>query len=311
MRKSIKRIVSSVLAATMVLTSCVVSNVSFAFAAATGGTAETLPIEVTPTDEGNRVIEYDSVLFGTELKLSTTLSVSALDKAGALLTVQGDNDGKTQDTAAKLRMDTKGVLCIDNTRTVTLATINPNEDHTIEFIINTEDGTFQVSIDGGAPVSNENFKDTKLTKGVSAVKVSKGNNPTDNPDATAFRTTTVKEVKWSGNEATGSSTDPETQTTTEPDTQTTTDASVAEGSAVIKPVVNAEKSTADKLVIDYVINLGANATFNNYTLFVNFAPDVLEPVSADYGDIKLDEQVPDAQREHLRCRSRCTRAYFL
>ena len=72
MRKSIKRIVSSVLAATMVLTSCVVGNVSFATAADAGGTAQTLPLEIKPTD-GNTPIKYSEVLFGKELKLSAYL----------------------------------------------------------------------------------------------------------------------------------------------------------------------------------------------------------------------------------------------
>ena len=84
---------------------------------------------------------------------------------------------------------------MDKTKDIPLATLEANKDFTINFLVNTEDGTFKVSVDDGPYVENAAYKSENIKNGIAAIKISIGLE-----DATG-RTTTVKSVTWAGNEA--------------------------------------------------------------------------------------------------------------
>ena len=91
MRKSIKRIVSTVLAATMVLTSTTVANLSTTFAA--DGSVSSLPITIDSSTGSNTPVKFDDVVKGTEVKVSAVINYSNVGngKPGAFVTVQANS----------------------------------------------------------------------------------------------------------------------------------------------------------------------------------------------------------------------------
>ena len=97
-------------------------------------------------------------------------------------------------------------------------------------------------------------------------------------------------VKINGSET--STTEATTEETTEETTEATTkgEIEVKEGEIALVPSVNKTvASIGDEVEVSFEVS-GNDATkgFNNYTLFVDFDPAVLQPVSAEDGDITLD-----------------------
>ena len=187
------------------------------------GSVAGMPMVSAPADSGNMQIPFGETLKGSEVTVKTVLNFDVAAKAGALLTVSYDNNGTTSDSKAKLRMDTSGNIAIDSARDIALGTLAAGVDNTIEFIINTNDGTFKVAVNGGTPVESDLYVDARFANGIAGVKVSQGNG-TD-----AQRTTTVNEVSWTGNENASSVPEETTEAATEATTEAATEATTEGG----------------------------------------------------------------------------------
>lgn len=299
MRKSIKRIVSTVLAATMVLTSTTVANLSTTFAA--DGSVSSLPITIDSSTGSNTPVKFDDVVKGTEVKVSAVINYSNVGngKPGAFVTVQankGTGTSETTDTIAKVKLGSGGVLTAD-VNGDSLGTANENTDVPVDFIINTETGAFSIIVNGTTYTSSA-FVDSKFTNGIAGVKISAAKK-----DASNYRITTLKSLTYSNGTPVGGETTTVTTTTTtteattvEPTTEATTSAvdtttetttlATAEANqVVITPIYT---KTADGGVdVDYYASVGEGAKFNNYTLFVDFDAAKLAPKTANDGNITL------------------------
>lgn len=281
MRKSIRRILSSVLTASMLLSSVTVGNVASVFAA-TGSVETTLPVTV---DASNVPLKFDQALTGGEVKISTKFSINdQFGGSGAIITLQyATADGGTKDSTAKFRLNSTktGEIVLDAERTLVFGNLALSSENTMDFVVDTNTGKFSASVNGSEMATSDACVDANLTAGVAGIKFS----------AKSPRVITITDVTYSTSgdsvETTTEATTAEATTeatTVEATTEATTNAPVVSGDISIKPEY---KLNGDEMVVDYKVTAGAGAGFNNYTLYVTYDPAVLTPVSATDGDITL------------------------
>ena len=202
MRKSIKRIVSSVLAATMVLTSCIVSNLSIATAA---GEQTGLPITV---DASEINFPLDQSYTG-EVTVEVDFDVNGvLGGAGSLLRLRS-SDGFDHEAALRVTSGTTGdtVIGKDNSGTPIGTTVIGNNK--LVMTLNTVTGEITATYNG---VTASRMDDSKyIGKDVSLIKFG----------TKTGRTTVVNSIKVT---ATGSVTEDTTEAPTEATTEAPTEA---------------------------------------------------------------------------------------
>lgn len=297
MRKSIKRIVSTVLAATMVLTSSVVGNVVSASAATSTfkyvPTADVAKDAVVYTDANVDIVAESALSYNT-----TSDSMNFDDRAyiGYLKT-----PGSSVNSA--LTVDGNTLIC----RLAFKITAKKDATIRVDHKINTGKSNCilkNVVFDGG---TNENGAPTGKADNVLTEK--------NDGSASVYKTSTVElkanDVVWVagissdicvfGIDAQGVGSDEPTTTTeattfeatteattsavVDTTTETTTNVTAEANQVVITPVYT---KTADGGVdVDYYANLGDGAKFNNYTLFLNFDATKLVPKTVTDGNITL------------------------
>lgn len=301
MRKSIKRIVSSILAASMVLTSGVVGNVSVAMADFSGGGTvgvADLPAVVAGTDGSNTNIVMGTVdakqAYTGEVKATVVFDLDTVAGKGTVLVLNKlFTDGTTVQDAGEI-----GIRAIDNNGACVFSKSNDAAtsvgnivvgENTAVFTLNTATGATSCQLNGGAVVTG-----TDTSANILGVKFNKKGG----------RTATIKSVQVTGTPVGGETTtvttttvtttteattvEPTTEATTsavDTTTETTTLATAEANQVVITPVYT---KTADGGVdVDYYASVGEGAKFNNYTLFVDFDAAKLAPKTANDGDITL------------------------
>lgn len=300
MRKSIKRIVSTVLAATMVLTSGVVGNVVTASAAASTfkyvPSADVADGAMVYTDDNVDIVASSALGYNTT---SDYINFDDREYAGYLktpgssansaLTVNGNE--LICRLAFKITAKKDATIQIDNK-------INSNKSNCILKNVVYDGGVNK----NGAPTGTAESVLIEKNEGAESVYKTftvdlKANDVVwfagVSTDSCVFGidvqgvgsdepTTTEATTEATTVEATTEAT---TSAVVDTTTETTTNVIAEANQVVITPVYT---KTADGGVdVDYYANLGDGAKFNNYTLFLNFDATKLVPKTVTNGNITL------------------------
>lgn len=298
MRKSIKRIVSTVLAASMVFTSGVVGNVSVAMADYTGGGTigvDSLPAVVAGTDGTNTNVVMGTVdnkqAYEGEVTATVVFDLDTVAGKGTVLVLNKLNGGIVQD-AGEI-----GIRAIDNEGSCVFSKGSDNAtsigsivagENKVVFTLNTATGATSCSLNGGAVVTGTdatpNILGVKFNKKVGRTATIKSLTVTGTPVGGA-ETTTVTTTTTTTEATTVEPTTEATTSAVDTTTETTTLATAEANQVVITPIYT---KTADGGVdVDYYASVGEGAKFNNYTLFVDFDATKLAPKTANDGNITL------------------------
>lgn len=281
MRKSIKRIVSTVLAATMVLTSSVVSNVSIA---AAGVQTEGIPFTVDTSEVNYKLDQAYTGEVTVEIDFDIT---GAIGGKGSLLRLRS-SDNFDHEAALRVVDAASGatVLGKDDSGVAIGNTVLGNNK--LIITLNTETGEIKANYNGTEATRFDNA--TYIGKDVNQIKFgtktgrqtvvnSINVTATGGSVVTTEATTEATTVEVTTEATTVATTEAVTETVTEVTTEAVT---AADGEVIITPEYTLN---GDTLTVKYNANVGANTGFNNYTMFLTFDPSVLTPVSAADGDI--------------------------
>lgn len=287
---------STVLAATMVLTSGVISNVSVAMADFTGGgtaSVNDLPAIVAGSDSSNTNIVMGTVEnkqpYEGKVTATVEFSTDVVNGKGTVLVLNTLN-GTTVGDADEL-----GIRAIDNEGNCVFSKSDDAGqsvgamkagNNKVVFTLDTATGDATCSLNDGPVVTAAGSP----VKNVLGVKFNKKQDRTvtitkvlveGTPVGGASETTTVETTTDVATEATTSA-QPATEATTDAATEATTSAPVNNGQISVTPVY---KEVENGIDVDYMVSVADGAKFNNYTLFVNFDPAKLTPTTVTDGDI--------------------------
>lgn len=308
MRKSIKRFVSSVLAASMVLTGSLVTNLTVVSAASapegniitagqalkTGyyadGQIQVVDTNASLVDDGEWAVKEGGAV---TLEDGSTVEYSS--------SVQGDNNPKGGDGGNssynqpnKLVKPTYGAYLVIKPTSDTTLTLDVKIGSGKSYAVMSEDANGVLEeVEYDQPSANAFVRKTyDIKAGLTYYVTSAGSKTTfyaiaignysDTPEETTEATTEVTTVEETTEVTTVETTE---VTSVEYPTEATTEAPIApaEKQVVITPEYTVD---GDTLTVKYNAALN-NAGFNHYTMFVTFDPAVLTPVSAEDGDITI------------------------
>lgn len=312
MRKSIKRFVSSVLAASMVLTGSLVTNLTVVSAASApaGNIIEAgQPLATGYYADGQiQVVDTDATLVDDgqwDVKEGGTVTLEDGSTVDYPSSVQGDNNPKggnggnsSYNQAGKLVKPTYGAYLVVKPTSDTTLTLDVKIGSGKSYAVMSEDASGVLEeVEYDQPSENSFVRKTyDIKAGLTYYVTSAGSKTTyyaiaignysDTPVETTTEATTVEVTEATTAEVTETTTVEITEATTaEVPTEATTEAPIApaDNQVVITPEYSID---GDTLTVNYKAELN-NAGFNHYTMFLTFDPAVLTPVSAVDGDIAI------------------------
>lgn len=303
LRKSIKRIVSTVLAATMVFTSGVISNVS-----AIAAPVDSFDVSTVAYSTYTEGFYLDSAnKFGMLASSANTVVVEKNNKTfadGATFTGRMKTGGAASVTPDGTTVDARA-LKINAAEACNLTVYAISSSSSADRNVNLCDAkgkvvdtkvitgvepegkiwpvtTFAVPAAGVFYLTTEtgglNFYGAYADKALNTVTL----DPIVIAEAQEITTDAATEATTDAATEATTSAQPATEVTTDAATEATTSAPVNNGQISVTPVY---KEVENGIDVDYMVSVADGAKFNNYTLFVNFDPAKLTPTTVTDGDI--------------------------